>query len=69
MTIERVGKIFFDDLGPLIASTRWISTHDEGIAERAVIRRSAPNRTLNQRAQVRALLRSPDLGMTLRQVQ
>jgi hypothetical protein len=33
MTIERVGKIFFDDLGTLIASTRWISTHDEGIAE------------------------------------
>jgi hypothetical protein len=33
MAIERVGKIFFDDLGTLIASTRWISTHDEGIAE------------------------------------
>jgi len=33
ITIERVGKIFFDDLGTLIASTRWISTHDEGIAE------------------------------------
>jgi hypothetical protein len=33
MTIERVGKIFFDDLGTLMASTRWISTHDEGIAE------------------------------------
>jgi hypothetical protein len=33
MTIERVGKIFFDDLGTLVASTRWISTHDEGIAE------------------------------------
>lgn len=33
MPIERVGKIFFDDLGTLTASTRWISTHDEGIAE------------------------------------
>jgi hypothetical protein len=33
MTIERVGKIFFDDQGTLMASTRWISTHDEGIAE------------------------------------
>jgi hypothetical protein len=33
MAIERVGRIFFDDLGTLMASTRWISTHDEGIAE------------------------------------
>jgi len=30
MAIERVGKIFFDDLGTLIASTRWISTHGPG---------------------------------------
>lgn len=33
MSIERDEKIVFDDLGTLIASTRWISTHDEGIAE------------------------------------
>ena len=33
MSIERDQNIVFDDLGTLIASTRWISTHDEGIAE------------------------------------
>jgi len=33
MSIERDENIVFDDLGTLIASTRWISTHDEGIAE------------------------------------
>ena len=33
MSIERVRTIVFDDLGTLTASTRWISTHDEGIAE------------------------------------
>jgi len=33
MSIERDENIVFDDLGTLIASTRWILTHDEGIAE------------------------------------
>jgi hypothetical protein len=33
MPIERDSNIVFDDQGTLIASTRWISTHDEGIAE------------------------------------
>jgi len=33
MSIERVTGIVFDDQGTLIASTRRISTHDEGIAE------------------------------------
>ena len=33
LSIERDENIVFDDLGALIASTRWISTHDEGIAE------------------------------------
>lgn len=33
MAIERDASIVFENQGTLIASTRWISTHDEGIAE------------------------------------
>jgi hypothetical protein len=33
MPIERDSSIDFHNQGTLIASTRWISTHDEGIAE------------------------------------
>ena len=31
MAIERDASIVFENQGTLIASTRWISTHDEGM--------------------------------------
>ena len=33
MTIERDARIEFHELGTLNAVTRWIASHDEGIAE------------------------------------
>ena len=33
MNIERDEKIHFHELGTLISVTRWIRTHDEGVAE------------------------------------
>ena len=33
MTIERDARIQFDEQGTLIAVTRWVSGHDEGVAE------------------------------------
>ncbi len=33
MNIERDEKIHFHELGTLISVTRWITTHDEGVAE------------------------------------
>ena len=33
MSIERVARIEFHEAGTLISVTRWIRSHDEGIAE------------------------------------
>ena len=33
MSIERDEQIRFHELGTLISMTRWIRTHDEGVAE------------------------------------
>jgi len=33
MSIERDEQIRFHELGTLISLTRWIRTHDEGVAE------------------------------------
>ena len=33
MSIERDPKIHFHELGTLLSVTRWIRTHDEGVAE------------------------------------
>jgi hypothetical protein len=53
MAIERDPEIRFHELGTLLAVTRWVTTHDEGLAEwlknarRAIDRRYKPHRPLS----------------------